>query len=93
MHQFTLSIQSHMHMIMIHVYIYICLAGTCHVCIWKNDRDLVYANVGVEWNKSLQKVGPGEESSPATPAGTLTCDLSSTSSVHLTLSPNLTQGS
>ena len=69
--------QSHIHKVYHNVY----LAVTCHLHFWQNDRDLLCATV-VTWgwngyqNKSAQKVNPGEENSPAAPAGIWTCDLS-----------------
>ena len=64
---------------------YACLAVTCHQHFWQNDRDLLRAtagNTGVERIpklESAQKVDPGEENSPAAPAGIRTRDLSITS--------------
>ena len=62
--------------------VYVCLAVTCHLRFGQNDWGLLCATVvtlGVEripkW-ESAQKVDPGEENSPATPAGIQTCDLS-----------------
>ena len=62
------------------------LAVTCHLHFWQNDRDLlrdtVAGNTGVEripTLESAQKVDPGEENSPAVPAGIRTRDLSVTS--------------
>ena len=70
---------------------YACLAVTCHLHFWQNDRDLLRATavgcfvvimvgcfvvivftwVGKQIPKleSAQKVDPGEENSPAAPAG------------------------
>ena len=65
--------------------VYACLAVTCHVHFWQNDRDLLRATAvtqGVERipkYESAQKVDPGEENSPAAPAGIRTRDLSITS--------------
>ena len=62
-----------------------CLAVTCHLHIWQNDRDLLRATVVTRgWNgyrnkESAQKADPGEENSPAAPAGTRTRDRSITS--------------
>ena len=56
---------------------HICLAVlTCRLHFWQNHRDLVRAtggNTGAERiskYESAQKVDPGEENSPAAPAGT-----------------------
>ena len=64
--------------------VYACLAVTCLLLIWQNERDLSYATaVTREWNgyrnKRAQKVDPGEENSPAAPAWIRTRDLSITS--------------
>ena len=56
--------------------VYACLAVTCHLHFWQNDRDFLRATVVTE---SAQKVDPGEENSPAVPAGIRTRDLSITS--------------
>ena len=62
--------------------VYACLAITCHLHFWQNDQDLLRAIVVTQgWNgyqnkESAQKVNPGEENSPTTPAGIRTCDLS-----------------
>ena len=61
--------------------VYACLAVTCHLRFWQNDQDLLHATaVTLGWNgcqnKSAQKTDPGEENSPAIPAGTQTQDLS-----------------
>ena len=65
------------HMCKVHAY----LAVTCHLHFWQNDRGLLRDTRG--WNgyryKSAQKVDPGEENSPAAPAGIRTRDLSITS--------------
>ena len=55
--------------------VYACLAVTCHLHFWQHDRDLLRATAvtrGVERipkSESAQKVDPGEENSPAAPAG------------------------
>ena len=65
--------------------VYACLAVTCHLHFWQNDRDLSRAAAVTRgWNgyrnkKSAQIVDPGEENSPAAPAGTRTRDVSVTS--------------
>ena len=64
----------------------VCLAVTCHLHFWQNDRDLLRATAVTrgwverlpKW-ESAQKVDPGEENSPAAPAGTRTRDFSITS--------------
>ena len=66
--------------------VYACLAVTCHLHFWQNDRDFLRATVVTRgWNgyrnKSAQKVDLGEENSPAVPAGIRTRDLSITSPV------------
>ena len=67
--------------------VYACLAVTCHLHFWQNDRDFLRATVVTRgWNgyrnkESAQKVDPGEENSPAVPAGIRTRDLSITSPV------------
>ena len=67
--------------------VHACLAETCHLHFWQNDRDLLRAtvvNTGVEQipeHESAQKFDPGEESSPAVPARIRTHDLSITSPV------------
>ena len=54
---------------------YACLAVTCHLHFWQNDRDFLRATVVTRgWNgyrkkSQPQKVDPGEENSPAVPAG------------------------
>ena len=65
---------------------YACLAVTCHLHFWQNDRDFLRATVVTRgWNgyrnteESAQKVDPGEENSPGVPAGIRTRDLSITS--------------
>ena len=60
---------------------YVCLAVTCHLHFWQNDRGLLRATVVTKgWNGyrnvSAQKVDPGEENSPAAPAGNQTHNLS-----------------
>ena len=60
--------------------VYACLAVTCHLHFWQNDRDFLRATV-VTRGWSAQKVDPGEENSPAVPAGIRTRDLSITSPV------------
>ena len=62
-----------------------CLAVTCHLHFWQNDRDLLHATAVTRgWLEripkqvSTQKVDPGEEKYPAAPAGTRTRDLSIT---------------
>ena len=67
-----------------YVTVYVCLAVTCHLHFWQNDRDLFHATAVTRgWNgyrnESAQKVDPGEENSPAAPAGIRTRDLSITS--------------
>ena len=70
--------QSHIHKV------YACLAVTCHLHFWQNDRDLLSATVVTQaWNgyrnkESAQKVDPGEENYPTAPAGIRTHDLSVT---------------
>ena len=64
--------------------VYACLAVTCHLHFWQNDRDLLHATAVTRgWNgyrnESAQKADPGKENSPATPAGIQTHDLSITS--------------
>ena len=59
------------------------LAVTCHLHFWQNDQDLLCATVvtrgGMDTEIRAQKVDPGEENSPATPAEIRTHDLSITS--------------
>ena len=48
---------------------YACLAVTCHLHFWQNDRGLLRATAVTRgWNgygnESAQKVDPGEENSP-----------------------------
>ena len=63
--------------------VHVCLAVTCHLHFWQNDRNLLRATAvtrgGTDTEESAQKVDPGEENSPATPAGIQTRDLSITS--------------
>ena len=59
-----------------------CSAVTCHLHFWQNDQDLSVLHatvVTILKEKSAQKVDPGEENYPATPAGIQTRDLSVTS--------------
>ena len=77
--------QSHKHKV------YVCLAVTCHLHFWQNGRDLLRATlVRRQWNdyrnKSQHRVYPGEENSPAAPAGTRTHDISITIPVLYPLS-------
>ena len=63
-----------------------CLAVTCHLHFWQNDRDLLRANAVTRgWDgygiriSTKSNVDPREEEgkkSPAAPAGTRTRDLS-----------------
>ena len=64
--------------------VYACLAVTRHLRFWQNDRGLLRATAVTRgWNgyrnESAQKVDPGEENSPAAPAGIRTRELSITS--------------
>ena len=65
--------------------VYACLAVTCHLHFWQNDRDLLRATAvtrgfeRIPKLESAQKVELGEENSPAAPAGIWTRDLSVTS--------------
>ena len=67
--------------------VHVCLAVTCHLHFWLNDRDLLRATAvtrgwGVERvpkQESAQKVDPGQENYPAASARTRTRDLSITS--------------
>ena len=67
--------------------VYACLAVTCHLRFWQNDRDLLRATVVTRgWNgyrnkSQHRKSTRGEENSPAVPAGIRTHDLSITSPV------------
>ena len=73
--------QSHIHKV------YVCLAVTFHLYFWQNDQDLLCATaVTWGWNgipkyESAQKIDPGEENSPAAPAGIQTCNVLITSPV------------
>ena len=63
---------------------YACLAVICHLHFWQNYRGLLRATAVTQgWNgyrnESAQKADPGEENSPAAPAGIRTRDLSITS--------------
>ena len=53
----------------------VCLAVTCHLHFWQNDRDLLRATA-VEptqpKQESAQKVDPGAEDFPAVPSGNYT---------------------
>ena len=56
--------------------VYACLAVTCHLHFWQNDRDFLRATVvtrggGTDTENKSQhrKSTPGEENSPAVPAG------------------------
>ena len=51
------------------MYSAMCLAVTCQLHLWQNDRDPLHATVVTQgWdvyqNKSAQEVDPGEENSP-----------------------------
>ena len=66
--------------------VYACLAVTCHLPFWQNDRDLLRATAvrqgsetDTEIRISTKKTDPGEENSHAAPVGTRTRDLSITS--------------
>ena len=65
--------------------VYACLAVTCHLHFWQNDRGLLHATgVTRGWNRyqnksQHRKLTLGEENSPAAPAGIRTRDLSITS--------------
>ena len=63
--------------------VYACLAVTCHLHFWQNDRDFLRATVVTRgWNgyrNKSQHRDPGEENSPAVPARIRTRDLSITS--------------
>ena len=61
--------------------VYACLAVTCHQHFWQNDLDFLRAIVVTRGWNGAQKVDPGEENSPAIPAGIRTRDLSITSPV------------
>ena len=50
--------------------VHACLAVTCYLHFWQNDRDLVRATAVTRgcngyWSKSAQKADPGEGSTPA----------------------------
>ena len=63
--------------------VYACLAVTCHLHFWQNDRDPVRATAVTRgWTDTeviAQKVDPGKEKFPPAPAGIRTRDLSITS--------------
>ena len=63
--------------------VHACLAVTCHLHFWQNDRECLRATAVTRCWKGYriraQQVNPGEEKSPAAPAGTQTRDLSVTS--------------
>ena len=66
--------------------VYACLAVTCHLHFWQNDRDFLRATVVTRgWNgyrnKSQHRKSTLEKKSPAVPAGIRTRDLSVTSPV------------
>ena len=60
----------HSHFIQSHISrVHVCLAVTCHLHLWQNDRGLLRATAVTRgWNgyrnKSAQKVDPGEEKFP-----------------------------
>ena len=61
-----------------------CLAVTCHLHFWQNDRDRLRASAVIRgWNgyrnKKARKADSGEQNSPAASAGIRTRDLSITS--------------
>ena len=57
--------------------VYACLAVTCHLLFWQNDRDLLHATAVTRgWNEYRNK----SQHSPAAPAGIRTRGLSITSS-------------
>ena len=63
--------------------VYVCLAVTCHLHLWQNDRDLVRATAVTRgWNgyqnESAQTVDPGAENYTTHLAGIRTRDLSVT---------------
>ena len=68
MHQFTVLIHSKPHRV------YVCLTVTCHLHFWQNGQDLSHATA-VDGGGTDTKVrvctesAPGEENSPAAPAG------------------------
>ena len=78
MHQFTVSfIWSHV------CRMHVCLALTCHLHFWQNDRDLLHATEVTQGGTDTEiTVSSGEENPPAFPAGTWTRDL-------LIMSPSL----
>ena len=60
--------------------VHACLAVTCHLHFWQNDRDLLRAAAVTRgWeryrNESAQKADPGRRNSPAAAAGIRTRDL------------------
>ena len=62
------------------------LAVTCHLLFWQNNQDLLLATAAIRgWNDTKirisQKVNPGGEHFPASPARTWTCNLSITNLV------------
>ena len=65
--------------------VYACLAVTCHLHFWQNDRDLLRATAVTRgWNgyrnkSQHRKSTPEKKISPAAPAGIRTRDLSVTS--------------
>ena len=71
MHRFTVSLYSKPHTRM-----HECLGVACHLHFWQNDRDVLRRRSIEYRNKSTQKGDPGEENSPAVPAGTRNRDLS-----------------
>ena len=79
------STWSQCHFVQSHIdRVYACLAVTCHLHFWQNDRGLLRATAVTRgWNgyrnKRAQKVDHGEENFPAPPAGIRTRDLSITS--------------
>ena len=64
--------------------VHACLAVTCHLHFWHNDRGLVRTTAvtrgwdGYRNMSQHKKVDSGQEHSPAAPAGTRTCNLSIT---------------
>ena len=69
MHQFTVSLHSKPQS-----GVHVSLAVTCHLHLWQNERDLLRVTaVTRAWNgrrnESAQKAEPGDENSPADPAG------------------------
>ena len=60
--------------------VYACLAVTCHLHFWQNDRDFLRATVVTRGWNGYRNVDPGEEkTTTAVPAGIRTRDLSITS--------------